>query len=154
MSKVYDIDVKKLAVLLLPTFLRKAKLVAWLHCLVTPLVSLHYAFVQKREADLYNLDHNGQVCYLRGVLNDAFDAELRRIKIIDGNRYKRQYIYTRGEKKPKYLGKTYLHQRTDYSDANVDFIVEVPKEIYRENEIIALVDFYRLASKKYKISQV
>ncbi len=153
-NKVYDIDVKKLSVLLLPTFLRKAKMVAWLHCLVAPLVSLHYAFMQKREADLYNLNHNGQVCYLRGALNDAFDVEQRRIKITDGNTFRRQYIYTRGEQKPKYLGKIYLHERGDYSDTNVDFIVEVPREIYRENEMKALIDFYRLASKRYKIVKV
>lgn len=154
MSKVYDIDIKKLSVLLLPTFLRKAKMVAWLHGLVTPLVSLHYAFQQKRNADLYNLNHNGQVCYLRGVLNDAFDVEQRRIKITDGNTYRRQYIYTRGEKKPKYLGKIYLHERGDYSDESVDFIVVAPREIYRENEMKALIDFYRLASKRYKIVNV
>ncbi len=154
MSKVYDIDIKKLAVLLLPTFLRKAIMVAWLHCLVTPLVSLHYTFMQKRKNDLYNLNHNGQVCYLRAALNDAFDIEERRIRIVEGNSYKRQYIYTRGEQKPKYLGVMYLHGRADYDDTGVDFIVEVPTDTYRENEMKSLIDFYRLASKRYKIVQV
>ncbi len=154
MSKVFDIDIKKLTVLLLPTFLRKAKMIAWLHSLVTPLVSLCYLFQQKREKDLYKLNHNGQVCYLRGALNDAFDFELRRIKILDGNSYKRNYIYTRGEQKPKHLGIMYLHERADYSDTGVDFIVEVLRETYRENEMKALIDFYRLASKRYKIIQV
>lgn len=153
-SRVYDIDIKKLSVLLLPTFLRKTRMVAWLHCLVTPLVSLHYAFVQKRNADLYNLGHNGQVCYLRAALNDAFDVEKRRIRIVDGNTYRRQYIYTRGEQKPRHLGTIYLHERADYSDTGVDFIVEVPRRTYRENEIKALIDFYRLASKRYKIMRV
>ncbi len=154
MSRVYDIDVKKLSVLLLPTFLRKAKMATWLHCLVTPLVSLDYTFRQKREKDLYNLNHNGQVCYLRAALNDSFDVEKRRIRIVDGNSYRRKYIYTRGEQKPKHLGVMYLHGRTDYGDKGVDFIVEVPRHLYKENEMKALIDFYRLASKRYKIVQV
>ncbi len=154
MNRIYDIEIKKLAVLLLPTFMRKIRIVAWLHCLVTPLVSLHYAFMQKRQADLYNLNHNGQVCYLRAVLNDSFDVEKRRIRIVDGNSYKRNYIYTRGEQKSKHLGVMYLHERADYSDTGVDFIVEVPRETYKENEMKALIDFYRLASKRYKIIQV
>ncbi len=162
-NKVYDIDVKKLSVLLLPTFLRKPKMVAWLHSLVTPLVSLHYVFMQKRAADLYNLNHNGQVCYLRGALNDAFDVELRRIQITDGNRYKRQYIYTEGENKPKYLGTMYLHDDSVYGDTGVDFMVLLPFDVWNEHrtevgigqfrfyKIEALVDFYRLAGKRYKI---
>lgn len=154
MSKVYDIDIKKLSALLLPTFLRKARIAAWLHALVAPLASLHYSFVQKRNADLYNLAHNGQVCYLRAALNDAFDAELRRIRILDGNSYKRQYIYTRGEEQSRYLGVMYLHERADYGDTGADFIVEVPEQTYRENEMKSLIDFYRLASKRYKIVKV
>ena len=154
MSKVFDIDIKKLTVLLLPMALRKPRIVALLRAMAMPLVSLHYRFAAKRTADLYKLNHNSQVCHLRAALNDSFDVEARRIRIIDGNRYNRNYIYTRGEEKPVYLGAIYLHDRADYSDTGVDFIVEAPRETYKQYEMQALIDFYRLASKRYKIIQV
>ena len=148
----YNVKHKTLAVLHLPTFLRSASMVAWVQCLSAPMDDLQYSFVQNRSSNTYIMQHNGQVCYLRAALNDRFDNELRRIKIVDGNRYKRQYIYTRGENKPKYLGTMYLYERSDYSDTGVDFIVLVPKTLmYNDYEMRALIDLYRLASKRYKI---
>lgn len=161
--KVFELDIKKLSILLLPTFYRKTRIVAWLYALVTPLVSLYYRFTQKRNDDLYKLRHNGQVCYLRAALNDAFDADLRRIEIADGNRYKRQYIYTEAEQKPCSLGTMYLRDSSVYGDTGVDFLVLIPQEVWdaektevatdecRFYEIEGLVDYYRLASKRYKI---
>ena len=59
------LNIDKLVVLLLPTFLRKPKLIAWLRMLAAPLHKLLYTFQQARTADLYNLAHNSQVSYLR-----------------------------------------------------------------------------------------
>ena len=88
------------------------------------------------------------------ALNDKFDVSLRRIKITDGNRFQRQYIYTRGEQKPKFLGTIYLYERADYGDTGVDFIVLVPRGLlYNEFEMKYLIDFYKLASKRYKIQE-
>lgn len=127
-------------------------MLAWLRALHLPLVKVVDDFNFNRNQNLYNLAHNGQVCHLRKALNDRFDISARRIKITDGNRYKRQYIYTQGERKPKYLGVMYLRQNTDYADTGVDFIVEVPKGLkYNDYEMKALIDFYKLASKRYKI---
>lgn len=154
MSKVFDIDIKKLTVLLLPISLRKPRTVALLRAMVMPLVNLHYRFTVKRTADLYQLGHNSQVCYLRAALNDTFDVEQRRIRIIEGNQYRRNYIYTRGEEKPAYLGAMYLYDRADYADTGVDFIVEVPAGTHDKYRMQALIDFYRLASKRYKIVTV
>lgn len=148
----YNLNINKLVELLLPTFLRKEKMLAWLRALHFPLIKIVDDFNFNRNQNLYNLAHNGQVCYLRKVLNDRFDVSERRIKITDGNRYKRQYIYTQGEQKPKYLGMIYLRQNADYSDTGVDFIVLIPNGLkYNKFEVKALIDFYKLASKRYKI---
>lgn len=148
----YNLEINKLIELLTPTFLRKEKHLAWLRSLHFPLQKVLDDFLFERKQNLYNRSHNGQVCYLRKVLNDKFDISERRIKITDGNRFKRRYIYTRGEKKPLYLGKIYLYDRADYADAGVDFIVLVPKGLnYSSFEMKSLIDFYRLASKRYKI---
>lgn len=67
-----EIDYKKLAVMLLPTFLRKPLTVALARVLAVPLDSLNYLFRQRRDAHLYNLAHNGQVCRLKHALNDLY----------------------------------------------------------------------------------
>lgn len=150
----YNLDINKLTTLLTPTFLRKEKFLAWLRVLHFPLIEIVDKFNFNRNENLYNLAHNGQVCHLRGALNDRFDPSQRRIRITDGNRYKREYIYTRGEQKPKYLGKIYLYDRADYGDTGVDFIVLIPKGLsYNAYEMKALVDFYKLASKRYKTEE-
>lgn len=158
----FDINYKKLAILLLPVKLRKIKTVALVQSLTEGIATLHYKFMRKREDDLYRIAHNGQVCYLRKALNNKFDIQLRRIKIVDASKYKQQYIYTDAEQKPRFLGTMYLRQDSDFADTGVDFIVLLPFELwnrykievagnYKFYEIESLVDFYRLASKRYRI---
>ncbi len=158
----YEINYKKLSTSLLPTFLRQKMHIRWLWALLSPLEVLHETWQIMRGDNLYKLQHNGQVCYLRKVLNDEFDPELRRIYINDGLRHQRKYIYTHAEEKPKAIytnqevknGETpfYLHPSSDYVETGVDFIVWVPVDLnYNKYDMRALIDFYRLASKTYKI---
>jgi hypothetical protein len=152
---MYNLNIDKLLILLTPTFLRKPKLVAWLRMLATPLLKVLYEFQRARQADLYNLAHNSQVCYLRKALNDEFDDEQRRIRIEDGKQKQRLYIYPRSANKPLYLGKLFLYQRGDYIDGGVDFIVVLPKDLtYDKYKLEALVNFYKLAGKRWQISQL
>jgi len=148
----YNLELSKLVELLTPTFLRSPTQLAWLRLMVSPLEQVLDWFTNSRRDNLYNLAHNSQKCYLRAVLNDRFDISSRRIRIEDGNKYKRQYIYTDGEQKPKFLGTMFLYDDADYSDTGVDFIVLVPSDLqYNTYEMQALLDFYKLASKRYKI---
>ena len=149
---MYNLNIDKLLVLLTPTFLRKPKLVAWLRTLATPLHKLLYDFQRTSQDNLYNLAHNSQVCYLRKALNDEFDDEQRRIRIEDGKQKQRLYIYPRSANKPLYLGKLFLYQRGDYIDGGVDFIVVLPKDLtYDKYKLEALVNFYKLAGKRWTI---
>ena len=149
---MYNLNIDKLLVLLTPTFLRKPKLVAWLRMLATPLHKVLYEFQRACQADLYNLAHNSQVCYLRKALNDEFDDEQRRIRIEDGRQKQRLYIYPRSANKPLYLGEIFLYQRGDYIDGGVDFIVVLPKDLtYDKYKLEALVNFYKLAGKRWTI---
>ena len=116
---------------------------------------LLYAFQQARTADLYNLAHNSQVCYLRKALNDEFDPQQRRIRIEDGKQNERLYIYPRSANRPLFLGKVFLYQRGDYIDGGVDFIVVIPQGLqYDKYKLEALVNFYKLAGKRWQISQL
>jgi len=149
---MYNLNIDKLLVLLTPTFLRKPKLVAWLRMLATPLHKLLYDFQRARQADLYNLAHNSQVCYLRKALNDEFDPQLRRIKIEDGTRNIRRYIYQRNVNRPLYLGRMFLYLRGNYIDGGVDFVVVLPRGLeYDKYKLEALVNFYKLAGKRWTI---
>ena len=148
----FNVHWKKLAVLLTPTFLRSELMKSWIELLMEGINDIHYQWLQFRKSNIYILAHNSQVCYLRGALNDRFDNEQRRIQIIDGNKYTRKYIYTDEEQKPRFLGIIYIHGDEDYSDTGVDFIVQVPNDIiFNINEMKGLIDFYKLASKRYKI---
>lgn len=152
----YKVDYNKLALLALPAFLRKPILVGYVTALIIPVANLYYKWRVFRDDNLYKVHHTGQVCYLRKVLNDKLDPSFRRIYIGDGQRYKRKYLYTNGENKPVFLKTMYLLEAADYADTGVDFNVWAPKSIIDGSiyEIIALVNFYKLGGKKYKINAI
>ncbi|WP_286513385.1 hypothetical protein [Empedobacter falsenii] len=150
----YKINFDKLVVMLLPTYLRKPRMIAFITLFSAELTKLYNAWLVKKIEDEKWLYHNSQVCKLRKILNDEFDDLQRRIIITDGQLYERKYIYTLGEKKPVKLGKIYIRQASDYADTGIDFFVIVPVEInIKQNKykLEALINRYRLASKRYKI---
>jgi hypothetical protein len=150
----FKIDYNKLAVLLLPTFLRGDIMIRFIQVLLSPISTLHSQWMSGRSDHIYRLEHNGQVCYLRKVLNDSFDNQLRRIYITDGSRYERNYVYTNVEQQPRYLKTIYLRQSSDYADTGVDFRIVVPVGFDLNGVVYqmkATIDYYKLASKRYKI---
>mgnify|MGYP000252482231 FL=1 len=70
--------------LLLPTFYRKPLIAAFAQSMVQGVNIVYGNFMRWRQDKQYRLSHNGQVCYLRAVLNDQFDPIERRITITDG----------------------------------------------------------------------
>jgi hypothetical protein len=152
----YKVDYDKLGVLLLPTFLRKTKMVAFVLCLIEPIKTVHYKWLQKRDFDWYRLRHNGQRCKLRKALNDNLDPSLRRIYIDDGTAFPREYIYTQAENKPKFLGTFYIKSENEYQNTGVDFIVFVPQGIINAAiyQLKYLLKYYKLAGKRYMIQPI
>lgn len=152
----YNVDFNALAVIRMPSFLRKSLILAWVQSVVASIGFIYDLWKEKRLIDWYKLDHTGQVCKLRKVLNDALDPSERRIYIGDGNSFPRKYIYTRAENKPVFLGKMYVYQNSEYIGTGSDFIVFVPQEIIdtKINELNALITFYKLASKRYQIRPI
>jgi hypothetical protein len=148
----YKIDFDRLVLLLLPSFLRKPGLFGYIKALVSPVASLHYKWEQMRTANLLTLSYNGQRCYLRRVLNDRYDPDLRRIYIDEVPELSGNYIYTPAENLDYYLDTMWLD--LDYTEAGelVDFVVYVPNDILntKKNEIVVTLKFYKLAGKIYK----
>lgn len=149
----YSVDFDKLGKERVAAFLRKPILLALLNAIVAQVSNLHYLWKQKRLTDWYKIDHTGQVCLLRKVLNDALDPIGRRIYIGNGNAFPRKYIYTGAEKKPVFLGKMFIYRNSEYLNTGADFIVFSPQNIIdtKLNELNALILFYKLASKRYQI---
>lgn len=149
----YKVDFDKLVLLLLPTPLRKPKNFGYLKALISPIVSLYKHWSQTRKENLKKLSYNSQKCYLRGVLNDWYDPDERRIKITSIERKAKDYIYTQQDNLPVYLGIMWLEPEFNYEGSTVDFLVNVPQELMnlKINEIVATLEFYVLAGKSYQI---
>lgn len=149
----YKIDFIRVFLNWLPTFLRKPLSVSLFISFAEPIAWLHDQWLVFRADNLYKLAHNGQVPFFEQALNDTLDPSDRRIRIVDGNKFGRLYIYTNGEQKPLYLGIAYLREATDFADTGVDFIVLVPVEIVQSKLPLlrSLIEFYKIASKRYKI---
>jgi len=152
----YKIDFDRLILLLLPTFLRKPVLFAYVKALMSPMASLHYKWGQMRAENLKTLSYNSQRCYMRGALNDRYDPDLRRITIDGTLNIEQDYIYTQAENLDVYLGVMYLEQEFNYVNSKVDYLVNVPRELMNTklNEIVATIEFYNLAGKQYQIISI
>lgn len=152
----YNVDFEKLGKERVAAFLRKPILLAFLNAINTQVINLHYLWKQKRLTDWYKIDHTGQVCLLRKVLNDALDPIDRQIYITNGNAFPRKYIYTGAEKKPVFIGKMFIYRNSEYLNTGADFIVFAPQDIIdnKINELNALILFYKLASKRYQIRPI
>lgn len=159
---VYDLRVKKLALQLLPTFWRRPLMAAFAQSLVQGVNKNYGDFMRWRNEEDYRLAHNGQVCKLRGLLNDAFDPQARRITVEDAWDDSRagQLVYCRETGRHILLGKrghkcAYVINRRGFGGANgMDFCVNIPLELrgmVDEVRLNAMVNTYKLASKRWTI---
>ena len=166
MNVIYQIDWNKLPVILLPTFLRKQKQIAWLKSLFQPIKNIHSQFLDFRSKSNYKIDHTSQTGSIEQVLNDAHDQGERRIYIVDVLFNAPVYFYNPEEDAPVHFynsNENEEHPRFfNESEVNVidsDFVVILPLEFqntYYEGSssmirLKALIDFYRLPDKAYKI---
>lgn len=149
----YNVNFEKLILELLPTPMRKPKNFGFLRALISPIASLHIRWGNMRKENIKRLSYNSQKCYLRGVLNDKYDPEERRITINNTVNKTKDYIYTQAENLPVFLGTMWLEPEFNYEGSTVNFLVYVPQQIMnlKINEIVATIEFYVLAGKSYQI---
>lgn len=156
----FDINYDSLNFQLLPVRLRKQRMLAWVRCLTVPIRWLHNLFMSNREINQYFLAHNGQVCHLEKVLNDAFDSVSREIVITDGEYEDPVFTFLATEIKPvllalesevgltAYEAPTILYTEAETSLLGNAFIVKVPSSVlFDENRMRAHIDRYRLAGR-------
>lgn len=155
----FKIDYNKLAVLYLSTFLRKSELVSFVQTVIKPIGYLYDLWYNWRIENIYKVEHTGQICSLRGSLNDKFDPDFRRIYIGNGLEHETFYIYTEAENQDVWLHTEseedviWLYTDSETADSGYDFIVWVPEELYT-TQIFGLrahIDFYKTGGKNYTI---
>lgn len=163
MSK-YEVNIKRLSLLLLPTFWRRPILATLAYAMVSPLGYLHTCFVLFRRDTVYRLTHNGQVCYLRAVLNDQFDPIERRITITEDAASAGVLMLHKREEEQAFLlptretGRAFIINRRGFGGINgFDFWVNIPISLYDTVDVArlrAIVSTYKLASKRFSVNYI
>jgi hypothetical protein len=146
---------------LLPTFLRKNRMILFLSAIVTPLVKIY-------ENTLYKMQHDGRTIYLEKMLNEHFEVvgydyynhETTKLVYIDDiPEPDKLYIFQDEED-----GVSFLEDDGDDNDEDIfldndtegvvsySWVIFVPDTfVFQEYQLRALVDTYRYFGKKYKI---
>lgn len=164
-DETFNVNIKRLALLVLPTWLRRPLVGALIYAGVTPLGRLAQELREYRNTTRYRLRHNGQVCKLRGVLNDEFDPALRRITVEDrdsATMIEASIIYRREVARwvmvpCRGFGAAIIHREGFSGTSGYDFWVNVPDELRTagiETRMRAIINTYKLASKRYTINYI
>lgn len=156
----FKVNFKRLALLLLPPFLRRPVMASLMYSVITPLGFLHTRFMQFREEANYRLNHNGQVCYLRAVLNDTFDPYERRITVTDTAENSGILLLHKREQEQtvffpvRNAGLLLVNRRGFGGVSGYDFIVNIPFALRSidSTRMRAVVATYKLVSKRFSIS--
>lgn len=157
---MYEIDFLKLINQLLPSFLRKAKMRAWLEVVLAPLQNRYNAFLSHREEVIFDVSVTGQVRSLEFMLNKIFyeDGHILKIYISDASRNPQVYLFQNTEThEPVYLYNTNeqydgLYVFNTYDSPGSDFTVWVPDSLLFDlNYMRALIDRHKAAGFKYSI---
>ena len=160
------IDYNKLAVLLLPTFLRQPILMSLARILMVPQQRLHDEHHAARDERMYQLRHTSQICHIKDALNREFAVgnhaltpdytagfEIEDINAIG------DWVMTYDEV-PAFADVHTMAEDDDYllvydeaiiTQATQSFIVYVPKALdFNASlpKVRAIVDLYRLASRR------
>lgn len=155
----FDINWQYFAVQMLPIKWRDSATILFLKCLLRPINDIYIKWYNWRLENIYKLEHSGQVCYLRGSLNDKFDPIQRRIYITDGQFYDTYYVYTESEQQGRFINienedsTVYIRTESETADTGLDFIVFVPDTIYNTqiDALHAHVRFYKAGGRRYNI---
>ena len=161
MSK-YDVNYNKLVQLLLPICLRGKRITGVLRAMVAPIGVLHGSLMSFRSEKRYQMRHNGQVCYLRAVLNDRFDPVNRSITIAEEeNAEVGVMLYGRELERSVHVPvrednrRLPIFRRGFGGSTGFGFWVNIPARLANvsEDEVRAVVNEYKLASIRYGINR-
>lgn len=158
--KWHSYNISKLINWMLPSSLRRLHIVLFLYALTMPLRWLI-------DSILYKMQHDCRVIYIEKVLNEVFEISgydpqnheaTKVIYIGDGTIPDEVYLFQEAEPdEPLWLDddEVFLYTQEELEELYSDFSVVVPVALQsQENRIKRLVDYFKMAGKKYKIEYV
>lgn len=159
-----DFDIRNLVKNLLPSFLRKPKMVAWLVVLLTYVEKLKSFFLALVRTQNYDLAFSSQTMSLEARLNQDFDWTLQRIFITTDTPVRSDLFCNSifENQAPPYIGylsetlslpQNYIYYISEQqSNAFPAFTVHIPASLATsEASIKAVINMYKTASKFYQI---
>lgn len=149
---------------LVPPLLRTPRLLAFLDALLTPLAELNAVLVAYAQTSRRQLAYNCQTLAFEGLLNDAFDPRLRRIRIAntDAGFQPDFYNLVREAQPANYVRRraeqaapVFLRRYAEYFGL-AGFIVLVPTSIVPTNPALATIWKTRLEATitRYKYATI
>lgn len=142
---MYQLNINTLINWLLPSPIRKEKLVHWLNVLLESVQALNNSFVLFTTATKNELMITGQVTSLQFHLNRLWSPVNNHIHITDAVSSDQVFIYLESENQPLYLPKYVSGQTTD-------FVVHLSNDLPPEEAAIkAFLDKYKLPTKRYEL---
>ena len=158
---MWQVDFKKLVAWLCPVVLQQPNTLLLLLAANYPVRNNYNLFIQFVAATQYRLSHNSQVCYLRAVLNDAFDFSDRRIRIVDFEGLEAVYLWPDADQRDIDItddSPTYLWPDDAYTDSGIDFTIQIPAGICTSASDLAylasLMNTYKTPGKNYNIQRI
>lgn len=162
--QIYEVNWKRLALMLLPVRLRQPRLSALLHSLMAGVAAVHALFTNFKKETAYKLTITGQVCYLQKMLNDYFDYSDRRIVIGDIPLDEKPAMYLKSEgdvnglityKEGEATAEYGWMMSYEAGDDGGLFTVTLPTGlVYDENKMRGLLDYYKIPTAQYKLIEV
>jgi len=155
---MFDINWANIINWLMHPALRTEFNVNFINALLWPFQELYNLFTNFRNDNIYRLNHSSQVCYIRAVLNDAFDITERRITVVNAGGLTVNLLYPDLDLKEILLqpdpdDTLLIYQDSAYNGGEYDFIVNVPFSVSEAQlyQMESLLNKYKLASKRYDI---
>lgn len=158
---IFKIEYNRLIALLLPMSLRRPLIFGLLRAGVGQVEAVYNKFTAARKGHIFRLTHNGQVCYLRAMLNEHFGAGFEIENVKEGGEW--LYTYAEKDRVPKEeegrvpvaadendeAAVPAVYSEYDLNAAQNTFRVLVPQRFWaRLPEIEEMVDKYKLVTKR------
>lgn len=160
-NNLYNLDFRWLVRKLIKTELRQSKTLAFLYACTSYLDKLKNDLVAYRNYVSYRLSITPQVIRLEAFLNDRYDVQQRRIRIVKAVVFNPVPFYIKDENKPVELyqkteaEQLVLYTKSETAQFTVDFIIRVPVQVvFDMDEMMNYVSDDVLQSKVYKIQIV
>lgn len=148
---LFDVDIRRLGLQLLPMCLRKPLMGALVYAVTQPAAAGLKELLNYRREVNEEMRRNGQTCNLRRMLNDLFDPTRRGINIIETSRSTGVTLSLRADGNTLTTPQT-LNNRGYGGSTDLDFAVRLPsrlKGVIDERQVSSVVRRYKLAGMRF-----